>query len=55
MMRLKRACHRANFCLRRIFEVAARAKDFEAFEPSAGNLPEKFWSQFPGYKQIGRE
>ena len=54
-VRFERAGHRANFRLHRVFEVAARAENLEAFKAGPGNLLQEFRSQFSRYEQVRRE
>jgi len=49
---LERGGNRLDFRFHRVFEMAARAENFDALESSLRNLSEQFRRQLPGHKEI---
>jgi hypothetical protein len=54
-MSFESAGHRANFLPDAVFEVAARAENFNALKIGIGNLRENLRGQLFGNEQISRE
>ena len=49
---LERGGNRLDFRFHRVFEMAARAENFDALESSLRNLSKQFRRQLPGHKEI---